>query len=197
MEHIKALQGFGAGKTCIIIGGGHSLNEFEWDKLPKDIYIITCNTHMRSIANMIIYYDKGINTYYEKHLDKVPDETVLIGFRHNTINHVCQRCNYYYNYNDILFGDTGFHSLQFADGLFNFSVIYIIGYDYYTLEASYHWNEKESETTAMVKFKTHSINKVRLMYKDYKWQNSIFNCSSKSKLKTFEYGLPYITHKES
>jgi hypothetical protein len=181
----------GNGKRCLIIGGGHSLNEFEWSKLPNDLYIIATNCHMRGIANMIVYYDKDVNKYYKDKPTEAPDGTLLVGFKHNSNKHVCERCDYYYNYNDILFGDSGFHCLQFADRIFNFNDIYLIGFDYYTLDASYHWNEKESETQAMVRFKTHSINKVRLMYNDFSWANNIYNCSEKSKLKTFTYGLPW------
>jgi hypothetical protein len=191
MQHVSKLQSIGEGKRCLIIGGGHSLNGFEWEKLPDDLYIIACNRHMRSIANMVIYYDKDVNNWYKNHENGIPDSTILIGFKHNKIDHVCKRCNYYYNYNDILFGDTGFHSLQMADRLFNFNDIYLIGYDYYTLEASYHWDEKESETKAMVNFKTHSVNKVRLMYDKQEWRNSIYNCSLKSKLKTFSHAMPW------
>ena len=46
------------------------------------------------MADMIVYYDTEMMTYFNKHV--ISDETILIGFRHrDTLDHTVERCNYY------------------------------------------------------------------------------------------------------
>ena len=91
----------------------------------------------------------------------------------------------------MVFGDTGFHALQFADRIFNFSEIYIVGLDYMTHGNSYHFDEEESDPEKVKKFKEWSIDVVLDRYNDIQWRNNIYNCNKKSKLSLFPYGLPY------
>ncbi len=189
MKHISELLDIGIGKRCLIVGGGDSLNRFEWDKL-NDVYVICLNNHISQMADMIIYYDTEMTTYFNKHV--ISDETILIGFRHrDSLDHTVERCNYYYTYEDMTFGDSGFHSLQFADKIFNFGTIYLVGYDYETKGKSYHYNEDVSDQKKLERFKTWNIGKVLPRYTEMKWNNKIFNCNEKSKLGLFNYGLPY------
>lgn len=190
MEHISDLSNIGENKRCLIVGGGNSLNRFEWDKL-EDIYVICLNNHLSQMADMIVYYDKDMMEHFENH--EIPSETLLLGFKHreNTINHTCDRCTHYYNYKDIVHGDTGFHALQFADGVFNFNQIYLIGFDYCHDGDSYHHNETNSDPIKIKEFERWSMNIVLGRYKDIRWKNKIYNCSDKSALKLFNYGVPY------
>jgi hypothetical protein len=189
MEHINTLLGFGKGKKCLIVGGGHSLNEFKFGFVHKDIYFICLNDHYSQMADMIIYYDRKMKKYFDKHF--VSKGTKLVGFKNNTIDHTVDRCDYFYTYKDIEFGDSGYHALQMADKIFDFSDIYLIGYDYKTRDKSYHYNEKVSDERLMRKFTGHSIGRVLPMYSKYKWQNRIYNCSKDSNLKLFKHKLPY------
>jgi hypothetical protein len=193
MKHISGLLDFGLGRRCAIVGGGLSLNRFRWDLIDKDIYMICINRHMRGLANMIIYYDKEMMKFYEKYGETVPHETLLVGFQHGKSINCCKRCNYYYGNNDIIFGDSGFHALQIAQNIFNFSEIFLIGYDYETQKRTYHWNEEVSDQHKMNKFTKHSIGRVLPMYKKFEWTNRIYNCNKESKLDLFTYGVPYDT----
>ena len=188
MKHISDLTNLGDGKDCLIIGGGHSVNEFDFYNFDPDVYIISTNNHLNQLADMIIYYDKDMKDYFTKHV--VSERTLLIGFKHNSIDHTCDQCTHYYNYNDILFGDSGFQALQFADKIFNFSRTFLIGFDYEVLGQSYHFDEGISDKKKQSEFVKHSIGKVLNQYNDITWVNKIYNCSNRSQLKTFERGLP-------
>jgi hypothetical protein len=193
MKHISELLGIGEGKKCLIVGGGPSLNTFEWDKL-EDTYIICINDHFPQLADMIVYYDKDMRDYFKEYT--IPDRTLLMGFRKNkddvcSIDHTCERCDYYYTYMDMEYGDSGYHTLQFADHILNFSEIYLIGLDYTTDGRSYHYNETESDPEKLEKFQKWSIEIVLKKYFNMDWTNDIYNCSRNSALDIFEYKLPW------
>ena len=116
MKHISCLRDLGRNRTCVIIGGGESVNNFDFGML-SDQYIISLNNHMNQLADMIIYYDKTMKSYFNDH--HIADRTFLVGFKHReSIDYTVDRCDYYYNYNDMVFGDSGFHALQFANNTF-------------------------------------------------------------------------------
>jgi len=190
MKHIADLFGLGNGKDCLIIGGGTSLAEFDFTQDLEDIYVISINQHYNQLADMIVYYDRKMQKYF-RNPDHVPDDVLLVGFRHNHIDYTVERCTHYHDYKDIVFGDSGFHCLQFADRIFGFNNIYLLGYDYYTGDTTYHYNESQSDETAMNRFKTWSIAEVLPKYNNIEWVNSIYNCSHESALRLFPYKLPY------
>jgi hypothetical protein len=189
MKHINELKDIGKDKDCLIIGGGHSVNDFDFEKIPNDLYIISINNHMCQMANMIIYYDIDMMEYFDKHC--IADNTILVGFQHDKINHLCDKCSYYYTYDDIDFGDSGFHVLHFADKIFNFKKTYLIGYDYQVKGKSYHYDEELSDSTKQKNFICRSIDVVLPVYKTTKYNNKIYNCSKDSALKVFKCKLPY------
>ena len=197
MKHVSDLAGMGSGARCVIIGGGHSLADFAFDSLG-DCYIISTNNHKTEIADMVIYYDGLMQNHFTS--TAINHNIDLVGFKNNKIDHTIPRCDYYYSYDDIIFGDTGFHSLQMADKIFNFDEIYLAGYDYSVRGKSYHYEETVSDAKRMEKFTVQSIGRVKGMYEQYEqdgkkikmvWNNKIFNCNEKSGLTTFEYKLPY------
>jgi hypothetical protein len=193
MEHVSALANYGKGRRCLIVGGGHSLNEFRWDILPNNIYIICINNHLSQMADMIFYYDKGMKNYFMKHT--IGDDTILIAHRKSedsTINSTIPRCNYYYNtINDVEFGDSGYMVLQLVDKVFKFEDVFLIGYDYKVKDRSYHHNETVSDEKKINGFVRTSIERVLPKYDTISWSNNIYNCNKDSNLKTFKYKLPY------
>ena len=184
MKHISELKDIGTGKRCLIVGGGHSVNDYDFDNVPKDVTIICTNQHMSEIADIIIYYDKDIMNYWNNHKCSARH---LIGFKNNSLNHCSDNCTHYYAYQDMIFGDTGFHSLQFADKIMGFSEIYLIGFDYCVFENSYHYDELESDPAKLEKFKAHSIDQVASMYDKIDWKADIYNMSFYSTLTAFTY----------
>lgn len=183
-----SLRDMGKKLKCIIIGGGLSVLSFDFDRDLKDYYIICCNNHLNQMANMIIYYDSKFKEYFKTHF--ISRNTLLIGFKHKGIDYTSERCDYYYTYNDIEFGDTGFHALQFADKVFNFKEIYLIGYDYYLEGKKYHVNDELDKKEDIAKFVTWSIGNVLSKYATYKWNNKIYNCNERSRIQKFKYKLP-------
>jgi hypothetical protein len=197
VKHISETQDIGKGRRCLIVGGGLSIESFPWHDLPSDIDIICCNNHMVSMANVVVYYDKEMKAYYESH--DLADDTILIGFKNGKVDHTVRRCDYYYVYDDVYhvnpdgtgsIGDTGFHTVRFADEIWQYQEIYIIGLDYWVLQERYHGNSRQDDSTLISRFKTHSIGKVLPKYGHVKWKNKIYNCSESSKLKQFPYKLP-------
>jgi hypothetical protein len=189
MKHISALKDSGINRECLIIGGGHSVNDFDFEQLPNDMYVISINDHMCQMANMIIYYDRNMMDYFSKHY--ISENTILVGFQHRNINHTCDKCSYYYTYDDTEFGDSGFHVLHFADKVFNFKKIYLLGYDYQVKGKSYHYDEELSDSTKQKNFIRRSVDVVLPMYDTIKYNNKIYNCSKDSALKAFKCKLPY------
>ena len=190
MNHINKLKDIGRDRSCLIIGGGHSVNDIDWSRIPDSMYIIGINGHYSYMADMIIYYDKDMQEYYRTR--KLKPNQLLIGFKHrNSLDHTNDNCTHYYSYDDMVFGDSGFHALQFADGIFNFKDIYLTGFDYSTEGNSYHYNETESDPIKLDRFKKWSVGKVLAKYGDISWLHSVYNCNKKSKLEIFNFSLPY------
>ena len=182
MTHISQLQDIGLGKRCLIVGGGHSVRSINIDDYP-DCTIIGTNNHKHEQADIIVYFDKDINEYYD--ITEITPDQKLIGFKHKQLDNTCSQCTHYYNYDDIVFGDTGFHTLQFADKIFNFSEIYLIGYDYSVFGNSYHHNETVSDIAKQDKFVNWSIGKVIDKYSEMEWDNKIVNLNPSSNLNIF------------
>jgi hypothetical protein len=184
MNHVSDLKDIGITKRCLIVGGGHSVKDIDFDKIPPDVTIICTNNHATEYADIIIYYDKDIQKLYK---NKIVSCDYMIGFLHKKLDHTCDQCTHYYNYNDIVFGDTGFHSLQLADKIFNFTKIYLVGYDYSVCGKSYHYEEEVSDEKKMSDFVKASINEVKNKYKTIYWNNEIYNTSENSNLSTFKH----------
>ena len=195
MEHISALKNMGEGKKCLLIGNGLSLRDFDLYKVPGEAVRIGMGITFMA-CDYIIYYDREPMKHYAA--ASMNTRTRLIGYKHGKADHTCAACSYYYNHEDMIFGDTGFHVLQFADKIFNFDEIYLIGYDYCTSEKSYHFEEEKSDPDDMKKFLVHSCGKtVKEMpegwkpvidkYNDIEWRNKIYNCNKRSALKAFPF----------
>jgi hypothetical protein len=189
MKSINELRDFGLKKKCLIVGGGHSVNDFAFDKI-NGMYVIATNKHLSQMASMIIYYDTDMDLHFEK--NPPADRTILVGWKQKDSRKLCSRCNYFYNtINDVMFGDTGFMSLQIADRILNFNEIYLTGFDYNTKKKSYHYDEVESDKKKMNDFKLWSIGKVLPMIENYSPLHTVYNCSKESSIKQFQYKLPY------
>jgi hypothetical protein len=182
-KHISSLAGIGRGQKCIIYGGGTSLDDFR--EPDGDYFRISCNQHRNHLANIIIYYDEIMKDYYNN--NKVRDDQLLIGFKNNLLNNCAGHCTHFYTFNDIQYGDTGFHALQFADKIFQFSEIYLAGYDYYTKGDKYHHSQAPGGDTQ--RFILHSIGRVLHLYQLYKNQNIVYKCNPDSLL-PYKFNLP-------
>lgn len=184
MTHIGELKGFGNGRECLLVGNGASVNYFPWNRIG-DWYVIGMNKTVPK-AQMIVYYDKDMSEYYTE--NTIHPDVKLVGYKHRAIDRTCPRCDYYYTKDDMVYGDSGYHVLQFADRLFDFDTINLIGYDYNFDKDSYHWDEKESDRKKIVDFCKHSLRVIQRYYK-ITWKHKIYNLARKdlSALEAFEY----------
>lgn len=186
MKHISDLLDIGKDKRCLIVGGGHSVNEIDFDEIPDDVVIIGTNRHKKDYADIIIYYDRDVMKYYRE--ECVPAE-YMIGFKKSVrVDNTCPQCTHYYDLEQLgKCYDTGFHALFYADKVFNFTEIYLIGYDYKTTDKSYHYDEQKSDDYKMSCFKKHSIRVVLPEYKKEIWRNKIYNMTKNTDLRVFSY----------
>ena len=184
-KSVTELTGIGTGKKCIIYGGGTSLDDFPKADFPDYVKIST-NQHRWEQADIIVYYDPDIQEFYTT--KQLKPNVKLIGFH---VNEACTRlaptCTHHYGLDDAGLGDTGYITMQLADRIFNFSTIYLAGFDYYTVGGIYH--ESETPGGDCSKFERMSINVVLPLYHKYKPTNVIYKCNSKSLL-PFQYGTP-------
>jgi hypothetical protein len=181
MEHINALADMGLGKSCILIGNGPSVRT-----LPEGIFRIGMNS-TPVVCDMIIYYDKEVAAEFDKRDAAPADKLLGLRTRNGKIDNTSRYCTHYYTERDMIFGDTGFHVLQFADRIFNFSRIYLAGYDYSIDGRSYHFYEGESDPAKLERFQKWSIGRVLDMYESIDWRNEIYNLNADSALKVFPY----------
>jgi hypothetical protein len=186
MRHISELNGIGINHSCIIIGGGLSVRDFDFNSIPEDFIRFEINyPHAETRIDYQIYYDQTQLEYWKNAKTSYPDRE-NIAFKHWENN-----AEYYFDFDDIdidpQFCDTGFYALWFCDKVFQFSNIYIIGYDYKTNGKSYHWYEEESNKDLLDRFHIHSIEKVKKVYYRHDWNNKIYNCNPNSALTLFEY----------
>jgi hypothetical protein len=183
IKHISALRNCGIDDTCVIIGGGTSAADVNLDRIPEDYHVISLNDHGNEYADIIMYYDIEMRKHFD-YSGRYPHQ-LLIGARIKNVDHVSKHCTHYYEYTDCRHGDIGFRALQFADQVFNYSKIYLVGYDYYTEPENYHF-DKASTPEQIHRFNTFSVGVVLPLYEKVEWKNKIINISKKSMLKIFD-----------
>lgn len=181
MKHIKELQGIGKGKKCLLAGNGISAEKYNYSDFQGDIIGMN-KTPVK--CKYLVYYDNKMKDYYAS--VKIDNDIMLIGYNHKNINYLCDRCNYYYTYDDIVFGDTGFHVLQFADSIFEYDEIYLIGYDYECNLTRHHFTEETTELKEIFYFLKWSIHVIQRYYQ-YQWKHRIYNLNERSALKAFPF----------
>jgi hypothetical protein len=183
MQNIDALKNIGVGERCLLIGGGPSVADFDFSTVPGNVTVIEINfPHIDNVKiDYSLYYDYDVKGFWNEYKDNYPDRQI-IGFKtHKGVS------DYVYNYEQIVFGDSGFHCLQIADRIMNFTEIYLIGFDYKTNGKTYHYFESESDTDKIDRFKKHSIGKVKDKYNSYPFKNRIYQCTNNTALTKFIY----------
>ena len=188
MKSIMKLKGSEAGNVCLIIGGGCSVNNFDFDKLPDDIKRMSVNwCFVDTRLDYLIYSDPF---FIENHRSMaIPENCKVIGYQ----RFHSERTDYIFNFNEIQMGfHSGFYALQIAE-LLGFSEIYLIGYDYcYGDDGKLHYyegNGKVGITDGEKSLYSKEMNK-GLWLKDFEhknWRVPIFNCNPDSCLNKFEF----------
>ena len=170
---------------CILIGGGPSVNDFDFSKLSNDFVNIAVN---RCFVDIRVDYQIFTDPFFKEYstINPINDSRILIGPKHIDF----YRTDYYYEFENHIYEGyhSGYHALQIAQ-LLGFTEIYLIGYDYYEDTLLHYYegnglteiteNEKQSIRTSFKKW-IDDFDKI-------KWNAKIYNCNQKSKLKKFNY----------
>lgn len=184
MRNFKKITNLESGK-CVLIGGGPSVEKFNFESLKSEIMRIAVN---RCFIKTRIDYQVFGDEFFLEWMKENPlkDGRVLIGEKHRED----ERIDYYYDFMDGVSEGfhTGFHALQIAETL-GFEEIYLIGYDYYETDKLHYYEGKfNTEITNAEKNGIRSLfNKWVKDFDRYKWKAKIFNCNPKSNLKKFVY----------
>lgn len=180
MKTVHELRDIGIGQRALIIGGGHSVNEIDFSTIPQDVTVFEINYPRINIPiDYSFYYDADIKQFWNDNKDKYPGRQIIGFITHKGVS------DFTYRFSDIVFGDSGFHCLQLCDSLFNFSEIFLIGYDYRVMGDSYHHNEKQSDPDKIMRFTKWSIGNVKEKYKLVKWRNEIHHLTENTDLNIF------------
>lgn len=165
---------------CLIVGNGLSAEHFNVGPFREFCDIWSCNEAL-DYADLWVYYDKNMQEYF-RDFDK--GHGGLCGYRYKKIDHTSPNCDYYYGHDDIVFGDTGFHSLQFADKM-GYKKIYLIGIDYTCDLDRYHYKDRVSDADNLFRFLKASILTAQRYHLYNYFTHCIINLSNKSQLLRF------------
>lgn len=200
MQRIDILTGIGKGKNCLIIGGGLSVLEFDFKKLPDNFIRICVNNaipkHIQVRIDYLIYNDANFLRLLKEL--KLPDGIKVITSSESP-HPIAEYC--YWN-NDIGCKDndnTGLRALSIAKNIFQFDNIYLIGFDFHTQvingkEQSHFYGDEYGEHKKYperMQVEDHYIALPKFIEQFDKFKNreNIYNCYKESSLKIFPYKL--------
>ena len=200
MQWVTDLKGRGAGKQCLIIGGGLSVEDFDFSSLPDDFVRICINDALPENVRIdyLIYNDPKMIPVI-KNLE-LPESIKVISFGNSS----CERTDYHYRNSHLNCEDsdnTGLKALLLAKEVMNFDKIFLIGYDFHTnvingIEVSHFQGDPIGHDT---KFPVRSLldqhfkrlKDMVFQFEIIKNMTGIYNCYKNSRLRKFEYALPY------
>lgn len=201
MQRITELKDIGIGKKCLLIGGGMSVLNFDFSRLPDDFVKIVVNDAFPNgiRVDYMIYNDLSFLKML-KNL-KIPEGVKIIGY----VNNPSKKMHYGYRLSDLKcvsdFSNTGLKALLIAKNIMRFDEIYLIGFDFHTRKVSgkqqSHFfgddighNRKYPEKR-MLNDHFERLKGMVCEFEVIKERENVYNCYKDSKLKIFSYLLPY------
>lgn len=202
MNRVTALAGYGVGLDLIMVGGGHSVKDFDFTKckthrvmaLNDSLYVGNAWHH---VPDFICYYDANMIRVLQAM--KIDKRTKVIGYN----NSMWPGLDFDYRMNDV--SPTKQHyciaakALVIAYNIMRFNRIYLVGIDFYAQEidgkVKSHFQGDPIgpglKYSDEAHFKTHLGNLDRTEeFNDLNFEN-VFNCNPESKLKKYEFKKPY------
>lgn len=203
MQRITVLKDIGVGKKCLIIGGGMSVQDFDFDKLDPDIVTIGVNESGIECpidTDYMVYNDVSFIKILKVLIleNKIPQKTHIIGFANSNYKN---SADYYYRNEDVNpckdQDNTGMKAIVIARNIMNFDVCYLIGFDFQTRkvgdkEQSHFYGDpigKEKKYPAVQLLKSH-FQRLKIMidqFENISNLTNIYNCYEGSSLKLFPY----------
>lgn len=212
---IQLLKDTKLGEKCIIVGGGQSVNQIDWNYISIDIIAV----NYCFIDAHIEYYfhtDKEVGEWYEY----IETDTPVLSYASNECAHTTHR----WNYQDFVAGThTPYYALCFAL-MCGYDEIYLTGLDYYGELDALHYYDKVGAWTQYAnlhmwgkyfEWKRMLDDKRKEYFEEQKGRyrqrgfapttsrlswlrdfesvnaTNVYNCSKFSELKKYEYRLPY------
>lgn len=209
MKSVRMLKDVGIGKDCLIIGGGMSVKDFDFSKLP-DMKIMCINNAV----------PEGMKIDYLVYRDCCFIDVLKAMDLGNVKNIICFRSSFFnkgLNFQGEVYGythsdlsqkivikdsdNTGIKGLVIAKQIMNFDKIYLIGFDFNTLMVDgkkqshfygdevghgkkyYEQNHLNSHLKRLPQM-IEEFNRIR----DTK---NIFNCNKHSALTLFQHAMPF------
>lgn len=196
-ELISALKDVGKGKESLIIGGGESVKDFDFSRVPEMIRIVVNDTvHLNTRVDFNIYRDLSYKERLIKRGRRLLKGVKIIGHT----NHLVPWADYQYDWNaiGINFIHTGADAVFIADRIMGFKRVYLIGFDYTSKGKAVHYYGNDDPKSDYYKSERDRRIFRRALFKNglkdfdrVDWNGHIYNCSKISKLTKFEHKLPW------
>lgn len=210
MKTVRILKDIGIGKECLIVGGGMSVNDFDFNKLSSNMVTMCINDAVPADVKIdyLVYRDccfidvlkgmdlsnvKNIICYRSAFQKKGIDfDGEYYGYSHSDLSQK----------NVIKDSDnTGIKGLVIAKHIMNFDKVYLIGFDFTTemvdgkKQSHFYGDEvghdkkyyEQNHLNSHYKRLPSMVNE----FKRIKNIDNIFNCNKTSALKLFRYALPF------
>ena len=196
MQWLRSLRGIGIGKSCLIIGGGNSVLDFDFSQVPDDLTIIGLNDNKPDdiTLDLIICFDLcSHDPMTEKGLW---DHCPVAGYRLK--RH--PRMTYYFTDSEMYpaaqHENIGLKALCLARRLLCFDHIYLVGFDFYTVNGVSHFcgdevgHKKKYMDDAHLRGHINRLSSMPEQFEKIAHWDGIYNCNRESALTIFPYGLP-------
>lgn len=201
MLRIDALKNKGIGKHCLIIGGGTSVTNFDFNNI-SDVDIISINDSIPEgmKVNYCMYNDTCFLSVYEnKKIWEKCDEVIC------NASAYYKHCTYIYKdhelYPCLQDDDTGLKAILLAKNIMKYENIFLIGFDFYTKEINgvkvSHFHGDDVGKGKKYHSQTNLDNHIKRLsvfierYEKIKNIEGVFNCNSESALKVFPFKQPW------
>jgi hypothetical protein len=207
MITIRSLKHIGIGKSCLIIGGGKSAQDFDYNKLPEGMVTFCINEAFPSNykVDYMIYNDITVAKRIKRGWLTVDKDIQIISFQNSAV----QNTKYFYTLNDFArerviineSDNTGLKALVMCKKIFMFDNIYLIGFDFTSFikdgkKYSHFYGDEIGEDKKYTDPSQYGSHLKRLpemakQFNKIKEINGIYNCNQESFLKLFPFALPY------
>lgn len=209
MKSVRLLKDLGRGKDCLIIGGGMSVKDFDFSKLPKDMIVLCINNAVPDNVNIdyLVYCDCCfIDVLKQLDLSRIKN---IISFKDTYYNRLNFKGEIFvYSHCDlsqkVVINDsdnTGIKGIVIAKHIMQFDKVYLIGFDFKIeiidgKKQSHFYGDEVGKDKKYYEINHLNSHYKRLpqMVKEFdrlKNVDNIFNCNKNSALTLFSYALPF------
>lgn len=205
MKSIRMLKDTGRGRECIIIGGGMSVKSFDFQKLPSNMVTLCINNAVPEGLKIdyLIYRDCCVTTVLRSmDLSNVKN---IICFRSVYDKHINFKGDWYaFSHSDLSqkeviqdSDNTGLKGLVIAKRIMGFDKVYLIGFDFTTVNGQSHFYGDEVGHDKKYYEQNHLNSHLKNLpgmveqFDRLKDTDGVYNCNKNSALTLFKYAMPF------